>query len=707
LPARRRLVVQVAVVLLLAAVSCVAYINADHEKLLFDSVDYVRSKDSANLGHSIRQLFVAPLRPDEQLTHLSFALNSAVNRALGLPPLDVTGFLVFNVLVHALNVCLVYALVRSLLAAVEPRHAPRIGIPLALALLFAVHPLHASSVAYIAQRRGAMATTFYLLAVLAYLRARLSTTVLTQRQAAVRPNLSRDDLIPGRSPQTASAAGRWSWRRIACAAAIPVCYWLSYRCKSVGLTLPLTLLLIEFCLRAPQAPAMRRYLPWLVGGLVLCGAGVLFFLRRLGLIDPETLGIRPYGPAGLHGAWVHFLTEARVFVHYGKLLFLPLPAWMCVDHSFALSAHLLDKLAVAALAFHSAILIMAIKAARRGWTLAAMGVFWFYATLLPYAVVPQADVFVEYKTYLPSVGVVLILADLVRRFGSYLPIAPRAAVTVALAAVLLAATLRRNLVYQSPLNFWTDAVQKCPNHPRPRQNLAATLIGLGRLDEAIANGAEAVRLAPNYVEARVTLGVALAQRGRVEEAITQYREALKVDANSVDAHYNLGNLFLQSNRCPEAIREYGMAQMLAPHRLEVYIMCSNALCDQGRFDEAIVELRQALEVVQADHDPALVVSVHFNLANTLARQENLQDAIAEYNAALNLDPQHYKAYYGLGLALERQGRISDAILAYSAALAIKPDLTEVRRAIEAVQQNPNRLKEVESPSAGGADSSGR
>src|SRR5512140_3800128 len=103
-----------AVLVLLVAASSIAYLNADHDELFFDDAagDLILNPLTGSLHDAFLAFWQSPLRPGEQLSRLTFALNSTFNQAVGLPRLEVTTFLAFNVMVHALNVCLVYLLMQ-------------------------------------------------------------------------------------------------------------------------------------------------------------------------------------------------------------------------------------------------------------------------------------------------------------------------------------------------------------------------------------------------------------------------------------------------------------------------------------------------------------------------------------------------------------------------------------------------------------------
>lgn len=638
------------VVVLLAA-CCGVYLSAVHSELTFDDLasNILRDASSTGVVESIRRLFAAPWSADEQFAKVTFAINCGLNRALHRDPFDGTFFLAFNVLLHAVNGCLVYLLIRRLLGLVRPTSPPSILLPLAAAVLFAVHPVQAGSVAYIVQRRGILASLFYLLGLLAYLRFREAGHARSPARRAKKRQMEEPGL----------AAGLKTRRGWLCLVLLLLCYWLAIKSKSMAVTLPLALLALEFCLRAADPAALRRYSGFFFVGFALCALGGLAFLWSLRLFDPESFRILAHGPARLHGAWAQFLTESRVFVHYWKLLILPLPSWMCVDHQFDVSRRLTDHFALVAVVFHGTLLWLAWVAAQRGRTLAGLGVFWFYVTLLPYAVVPQTELFVEYKTYLPSIGLAFLFAEAGLWWRRRLPVVPGVVCAALMAAALIATTIRRNAVYSDPELFYSDAVAKYPRHVRPRNNLADILI----------------------------------KRGRSSEAVEQLRAGLEIAPNNVDARYNLGTILSNLGRYDEAIREYKAASDLAPGQIRTYVNWANTLNQSERYSETEPVLRKGLQASGPEEKPTDLAKAHFNLGNELARQGRFEEAVTEYETAVFLDPNHANAYYGMGIALMRQDRASDAAQAYSKALAINPNHAQAREGLGVMLDKINRAKD--------------
>ena len=655
------------VFVLLFTVIGITYINADHKDFVFDDMarDLISSPDVADLSTAVSRLFSAPWRADEQMARVTFAVNHLINRTLGLDPFSVTSFLAINILIHAVNAYLVYVLVRRLLCVVRPKAPPAAAMPLGLAVLFAVHPIHASTIAYIVQRRGELATLFYLLGVLAYLRFRGSDSAV---EPAGRPHgqpnaAKRDDIHSG-----STGPGRKFWWLLV----VAVCYWLAIKSKSMAVTLPLTILAGEFCVRARDPGALRRYMRYLVPGLVLCGLVGLGFLWSIRLFDPAHLRILPQGTAGTHGVWAQFLTESRAFAQYWKLLLMPLPGWMCIDHQFDVSAQLTERHAWLALIFHGCMIAGALVAAIRGRTLAALGVMWFYATLLPYAIVPQTELLVEYKTYLPCIGFVLIIADVGLWMQTRVPVPPKAVGVLVLAAVLMITTIRRNVIYQDPVSFYMDAVAKYPRHARPHNNLGAVLAQAGRQEEAIAAYRQALAVDPNQDAAQANLGKMLAKQGRYQEAIVEYRKALALAPDDLFVRHSLGIALEAVGRIDDAIQCYNEILRREPsHRLAL-LGLGACFQQKGDFSAAAAAYRKVLAEDTANLD------ARCNLANCLLQTGKADEAIEECHGVLKLNPKSASAWYVLGNVHLNRGQSQEALDAYLQAVGLDPANADAR-----------------------------
>ena len=239
-------------------------------------------------------------------------------------------------------------------------------------------------------------------------------------------------------------------------------------------------------------------------------------------------------------------------------------------------------------------------------------------------------------------------------------------------------------------------------------NLGDALKDQGKLDEAIACYRQAIELDPKFAVAHSNLGNALKTQGKLDEAIACYRQAIELDPKLATAHnkprrrpvvtraswtrpspsyrqaieldpkYAHGSQ--QPRRRPEGSGQAGRGHRLLSHRpsnstrntLTAHASLGNALHHQGQLDEAIACYRQAIEL-----DPKLAVA-HNNLGVALKQQGRLDEAIAEGRQAIELDPNYAGAYSNLGLALSSKGDVSDAIATLQKAIDRWPHDVDLR-----------------------------
>jgi tetratricopeptide (TPR) repeat protein len=559
-------------------VSGITYLNADHDEFLFDSGNnYLRLvKQTDGPFHVIGLFFQGRLNPDAPLTFVTFAWNYYFNRAVGLDGFDITSYLIFNVLIHGLNACLVLVLLRRLCSYLSVDVNALWWLPLVLAILFAVHPLQASSVAYIIQRRGMLSSTFYLLAVLDYLYIRR-----------------------GRN-QTP----RWPAKRIVLTALLPVLYWLSFRSKNLGITLPFALLAVEFCLCAGKRETLKRYLYFLIPAGVLSMVGMFFFLWTKGLFDPRTLTIHYFGPETKWGPWTHLLTESRVFWHYWKLLFLPIPQWCCVDHDFNMSHNLFEHGAIWAMLAHGLLIGLAIWAGIRKQFLFSLGVLWFYVALMPYAALPQREFYVEYKTYLPSVGWLMILGQVALWLRKPIPTAAIKTLLLGMIVLMFYLTVSRNSIYQDPIKLWSDAAAKNPHRLRSHYNLGNSFRRAGRYKQAVAAYHRALSIDPEDFRIHLNLGATLASMGQIEQAFSHYNKVLKQYPSQSDALNNTAWILAayhedRYRNGPEAVRLAEAVNRLTDNQRPSFLdTLAAAYAEVGRFEDAVRTAEKALSIAR-------------------------------------------------------------------------------------------------------------
>jgi tetratricopeptide (TPR) repeat protein len=206
-----------------------------------------------------------------------------------------------------------------------------------------------------------------------------------------------------------------------------------------------------------------------------------------------------------------------------------------------------------------------------------------------------------------------------------------------------------------------------PDNEEAHNNRGVLLRRMGRKAEAIPHLEEAIRLSPNYVDARRNLGVALREAGRLEEALAQYRHLIRLNPSSAEDHEDAGGILLALERHGEAVTHLQRALDLNPDLVTGRNNLGAALSHLGRIEEALPHFRAAVQRAPSD------VIARNNLAAALGRLKRVDEAVAEYQTSLRLDPTSAKTHDDLAYLLLRAGRREDAAAHLERALALDPD----------------------------------
>ncbi|ACB74635.1 tetratricopeptide repeat protein [Opitutus terrae] len=644
----------------------------------------------------------------------------ALNQAWG--GLDVRGYHVVNVLIHALAALVLFGVVRRGLAlargraaksAVAPvsattlagecsyyEHWRESGIAFFVAALWAVHPLQTSAVSYVAQRAESLAGLFYLLVLYGFIRG---AEAAGSGGGAVVQVHRRD----ARAPATGAR-----WFTFSVAACL-----LGVGTKETIVTAPLVVLLADRAFVtggfAAAWRARRRYYLALAATWLVLGALVVANRGR-------------GGSAGFGASitsWEYLVTQAGAVGHYLQLVFWP--TGQVFDYGVAL--------APLAAVWPQALLLLGL-AGVGFWLLARnqAGGFLiasFFLLLAPSSsLVPIATQTVaEHRMYLASAVVIAAVA-----FGCWRAMQRLASsrtgawvTSAALGAAVLAlgvAAHGRNQLYRSELALWQDTVAKRPDNPRAHHNFGLALAAAGRSDEAMAEFRRAIALQPNhvfahtqlalalldrgepeaasahfraalaadpsYAAARVNLGRALARLGRTDEAATEYEAVLRAEPGAVDAGTNLAALLLARGETERAAALLAAATAAAPALAEPHYHYGLALEQLGRIAEAESALRQATELKPDWAEPWLA------LGNVLARRGEAEPAERAYRSALHLAPRTAAAHYGLGNLLAQRRNFRAAMEEFQAVLAIDPAHVPARNNLGNCQLVTGQLREA-------------
>ena len=658
-PASARPILGAALVIALAALA--AYANSFNGPFIFDDPSSIVSNPTIR---SLWPPWDALTTPRVGVTvggRPILNLSLAINYALG--GTDVRGYHAGNLAIHLAAALALFGLVRRTL--LRPALRGRFGaasLPLALAVaaLWAAHPLQTESITYVIQRAESLMGMFYLLTLYCFARG-----------------------------VDSPAPGRWF------AAAIAACL-LGMGTKEVMVSAPVIVLLYDRTFVAGNfRDALRRRFAFYLGL-----AATWLYLAYLVASTGGTRG----GSAGFGVGvawWDYVLTQFPAIAHYLRLSLWPHP--LVFEYGTFWVERIGDVLP-------SLLLVVALVAGTvwAFWRKPAAGFpgVFFFAILSVTTLVPgTTQMIVEHRMYLPLAPV---LVAVVLGVHCLLGNASRVAFSV-LGVAFAFLTFGRNADYRSELAIWEDTVAKRPRnalaHEMHAQALAKAgrtaaavaahgraleihpgfavahcslgddLFRLGRTAEAIPHYAEALRLQPDYVDAHHGLGIALARERRWSEAVGHFNAALRLRPDFVEGEFTLANTLAAAGQSSAAILHYEAALSQKPDYAEAGYNLANTLASAGRAAEAVSRYEAALRA-KPDYAPA-----HYNLANTLIALGRRRDAITHYEAAVRQRPDYFEAHVNLGSALLEEGRVPEAIARYEEALRLRPGAGEIRASL--------------------------
>jgi len=588
----------------------------------YDDPDYVTTnpvvQGGLTLNHIAWTFTTSTAANWHPLTWLSLMLDASL---FGIHP---AGFHFTNVALHTLNVLLLFGLLLRLTGA-----AWRAAL---VAALFAWHPVHVESVAWVAERKDVLSTCLGFLALWYY--------------------LSYTKCLSG----PAGPAGR---TRLYYGLSL-LAFTLGLLSKPMLVTWPGVWLLLDYW-------PLGRFQPGRAWPLV---REKIPFLALAGAVSVVTLLVQHHGGAvsDLAGAPAGLRLENALisYVRYlGKLFW---PSGLAVFYPYP-PAWPLASVLLAALALAGLTAVFWIRRHHEPFLL--VGWLWFIGMLVPVIGLVQAgqQSLADRYAYLPSVGLLILLvwgAHALTRHSR--PAALLAGLAAAASLGLCLAWTRTQLAYwQNSETLFRHALAVTQNNYVAHNNLGFYLFDQGHPDAAIQEYQSAIALQPADAEAHNNLGVALAKLGHPAEALAQYQTALRLKPGYAEVHYNLANLLARSGKADDAITEFQAAVRLQPDHVTAHNNLGVLLSNQGRVGDAIAEFAIALRLDPNDAD------AHYNLGNAYLKQGQSLPAITEFQAALQGQPDYAPAHYNLGIALSQQGQTDAAISEFQAALRLKPD----------------------------------
>jgi Flp pilus assembly protein TadD len=452
-----------------------------------------------------------------------------------------------SIVLHALTAGLLFLLLRGATGAT--------GASLAVAALFAVHPLNVQSVAWVSERKNVLSTPLWLLALGAY--------------------------------------GLWCRRgRIGWYVAAFVLLALSLLAKPMAVTAPFTMLLLDYWPLGRWTLGQRRLwlekLPFFA--LAAASSYVTFMVQREAGSVVAQGGLKLL-PRLANAVWSYLAYLGYAIWPRGLAAYYPL------EDSTALW-----RVVVAAVA------IVAVTAlvwwARTRTRAPLVGWLWYLGTLVPVIGVVQVGTqsMADRYMYVPLIGMFVAVAWM----GSLLVAGgrlPREAVAGATAVAVVAlgvVTLGQVAVWHDTVSLFESTVRAQPRAWVAHYNLGNAYETMGRHEDAIAAFRETIKLRPEFARAHNNLGNSLDAMGRVAEAVPSYERAVQLKPDLAEAYNNLGIAYANQGKPDQGVNALKTAILVRPDFMEAHLNLAITLRQLGKLPEARAEADQAV-TLRPDH----------------------------------------------------------------------------------------------------------
>jgi tetratricopeptide (TPR) repeat protein len=593
------------IALLLALTTLLVYLPVVHDGFVnFDDDDYVTNNRVVKNGltpvgihWAFTTFHAANWHPMTWLSHMLdcqlFGLNPAAHHFV-------------NALIHSASAALLFVLLLRLTSLAWPS--------LIVAALFAWHPLHVESVAWISERKDVLSTFFAMLALLSYTRYAQSVTSDKWQVTHSSP------VIRHPSPDY--------WFAL-------IFFALGLMAKPMLVTLPFVMLLLDFWPLGRVAGGK-----WQVAGSpapnlqpstfnLLTLKKWPFFLLAAGSCVMTFLAQREEAVRTLTQVSLPLRLENALVVVATYLFQIFWPANLAVFYPMP------EKIAPAAIIFSATILILISGLAwraRKNCPCLITGWLWFLGMLVPViGFVKVGDAaHADRYTYFSAVGIFIAVV-----FGVWSRLKQPQAQNIFIAASLIVLAAGVALT-DHQLTFWRDSETLF------RRSLAVTgenpLASLN-FDAAVETNGEAmfrnaVTVTKNNPTAHLNLGAALETKGKTDEALVEYREALRLDPQMFEAANDIGKLLFEQGQPAEALNYCLTAVRLKPDRATLHNNLGLTLEALGRFDEARAQFAEAARLDETYAIP------RFQTGRTLLKQGRDAEALPELFAALQIEPDN-------------------------------------------------------------------
>lgn len=567
------------------------FVNYDDNLYVYENADVAGGISLQSIGHAFAHIQVDNWHP---LTTLSQMLDYQIHGS------GAWGYHLTNVLLHGIAAVLLFLVLRRMTGTLWPGAF--------VAAVFAVHPLHVESVAWVSERKDVLSGVFFMLVLGAYTRH-------------------------ARAPGSPARYGT-----------VVVLFALGLMCKPMLVTLPFVLLLLDYWPlgRFAEEPGPRIFsiprrlivekIPLVFLSACSCVVTVLVQQNNRGIVR--------------HLSFVDQIANALAsyVVYLGQMIY---PARLAVLYPHPAGSLPVWEVLLAALLLAS--VSAGVFVLRKSHPFLLVGWLWYLGMLVPVIGLVQVgeQAHADRYTYLPQIGLYVAIAWTVARFCVAMPEFRATAITAGgmVIAGLMWQAGNQVSYWQNSQTLWSHTIAVTGPNAVAELNLGADFESKSEWDEALEHYQNAVNDDPGYAEAHYNLANVLIEKERVEEAIAHYRKALELKPRLTKAHDNLGFVLAHQGEVQEAIAQYRQSLEIEPDSAATHTNLGAALQQTQDMYGALAEFRKALELEPGSAD------ANYNLANLLRGTGHAAEAEMHYKKALEARPQSVEIQTNLAFLL--------------------------------------------------------
>jgi len=568
----------------------------------WDDKDYIVSNPTVRSlkAENLKTIFTEPIANNyHPFTILSLAMNYSANK------LNPQSYYLWNLLLHLANICLVFFFVKKL-------SKNNVHVALFSALLFALHPMHVESVAWVSERKDVLYLFFFVAGLITYLK------YLEERKVIY----------------------------FLATFLLGLCSMFS---KPAAIIFPLVLVAIDLykTSRLDFKFQLKKIPFFLMAAFFMYMTWIAQKTNDANVADFQTFNI----------------LERFVLACFGLVIYvvkLVFPVHLAAFHPYPEKLTLLYYLMPLVVA-SACYCIYRYKKHRQLLTFG----FLFYGinlVLVLQFVSIGAALYAERYSYMPYTG--LFFAVGMMLFDNQKSVRKQWIVTLAIAAVFTFLTLERVKVWHNSETLWTDQIEKYPDSPRGYYDRGIYYAGLGQYDKALADYNISIKNKREYknLSNRAAAYISLQD---YDKAFADYREAYALDSSKIEVLVGLSQIYISRQQFEPAL-EFVDRSLRIKSSYEGQFTRAVVLKALRRYDEAALAYQEALRLNDN-------VSAHFNLGNIyLVNLKDFQKAASEYEAVAAQNPAYPHIQTYKGMALFGAGRFAEAIATLSTALASDP-----------------------------------